>query len=47
MTSNAIHRTFADALQGVDVEILVPGGDGYEDSIKRFSEAAEKRAVRL
>ena len=43
MSSKQIYQTFADALQGV--EILTPGKDGYEESLKRFSEAAEKRAV--
>ena len=27
--------------------VLTPGDDGYEDSLKRWSATAEKRAVRL
>jgi hypothetical protein len=27
------------------VEILTPGDEGYDENIKRFSDAAEKRAV--
>jgi hypothetical protein len=42
--NNKIYQTLVDGLQGI--EILAPGIEGYEDSIKRWSEAVEKRAVR-
>jgi hypothetical protein len=44
-TQNPIYELLAQGLQGGDIEILAPGLDGYDESIKRWSDAAEKRAV--
>lgn len=47
LSNNKIYQNVADGLKGSDIEILAPGLDGYEQSIKRWSDAAEKRAVRV
>jgi hypothetical protein len=45
ISNNKIFQTVAEGLQGTNVELLAPGLDGYEENIKKYSEAAEKRAV--
>lgn len=45
LENNSIYQTLLKGLGDRDVEILAPGIDGYEENIKRWSEAAEKRAV--
>ena len=43
MLSPSLIQELQTELQGVTV--LTPGADGYEASLKRWSETAEKRAV--
>ena len=43
MLSPSLIHELQTELQGVTV--LTPGADGYEASLKRWSETAEKRAV--
>lgn len=43
--SNPIYETLKEGLKETNIQILAPGLEGYDESIKRWSEAAEKRAV--
>ena len=47
MLDKEIYRTFVRQLKDEGIEILTAGNECYEESIKRWSEAAEKRAVCL
>jgi hypothetical protein len=47
LSNNKIYQVLTHELKDTDVEILAPGLDGYEASIVRWSEAAEKKAVSI
>lgn len=42
---NRIYHIVVNGLQDTDIEIIAPGHEKYEESIVRWSEAAEKKAV--
>jgi hypothetical protein len=45
-TENSIYHTVDNGLQGSGIEVLAPWHEKYPAIIVRWSEAAEKRAVR-
>lgn len=44
-SNNSIYHTVANGLQGTNIEILGPEHEKYPETIVRWSEAAEKKAV--
>jgi hypothetical protein len=42
-----VYKALAEPLGSTSAVIISPGEPNYDEHIKRFSEAAEKQAVRL